>query len=170
MNVHERLDELGDMITQARSMPMSASCIVNRSEVLDIIEDIRASLPQEIQEADRLLDDREQVLADADTEAERILELARADAAQLITQEWVYAAAIREAELVRREAEDDSNRMRQEIDDYVDAKLAGFEIALNKTLSAVARGRDKLRGTDMSPQVFEETGPMPAVDDGRRDY
>ena len=167
MNVHERLDELSDLVTAARAMPMSASCIVNRGEVLDILEDIRASLPTEILQADALLDDREQVLAEADAEAERILADARAQASELITQEWVYAAAIREAELVRRDAEDDANRMRQEVDDYVDAKLAGFEIALNKTLSAVARGRDKLRGTDMSPQVFDETGPVPTIDGGR---
>ena len=167
MNVHERLDELSDMITAARAMPMSASCIVNRGEVLDVIDDIRASIPNEIREADRLLDDRERVLQDAEAEADRILEDARAQAAALITQEWVYAAAIREAELVRRDAEDDAVRMRQEVDDYVDAKLAGFEIALNKTLSAVARGRDKLRGHDMSPQVFDETGPIDPIDDRR---
>lgn len=167
MNVHDRLDELTEMITAARAMPMSASCIVNRGEVLDILEDIRASLPQEIVEADRLLDDREQVLADADAEAERIMEQARAEAAVLITQEWVYAAAVRESELLRQDAEDDAARMRQEVDDYVDAKLAGFEIALNKTLAAVARGRDKLRGTDMSPQVFDETGPLEPYDDRR---
>ena len=164
MNVHERLDELSDMITAARAMPMSASCIVNRGEVLDILEDIRASLPTEIREADQLLDDRERVLAEADAEADRIVEQARAEAAALVTQEWVYAAAIREAEVVRREAADDADRMRQEIDDYVDAKLAGFEIALNKTLNAVARGRDKLRGNDMSPQVFDETGPLEPYD------
>lgn len=167
MNVHERLDELTDMVNTARAMPMSASCIVNRGEVLDILEDIRASLPDEIREADRLLDDRERVLAEADAESERILDTARAEAAVLVTQEWVYAAAVREAELVRREAEDDAIRMRQEIDDYVDAKLAGFEIALNKTLSAVSRGREKLRGSDMSPQVFDETGPVERVDDYR---
>lgn len=167
MNVHERLDELSEMVASARAMPMSASCIVNRGEVLDVIEDIRASIPNEIREADRLLDDRERVLAEADAEAGRILDDAQAQAAVLVTQEWVYAAAVREAELVRREAEDDAARMRQEVDDYIDAKLAGFEIALNKTLSAVARGRDKLRGSDMSPQVFDETGPMQAVDDRR---
>ena len=168
MSVHDRLDELTDMITSARAMPMSASCMVNRGEVLDILEDMRGSLPTEIREADALLDDRERVLADADAEAERILEQARAEAAALVTEEWVYAAAIREAELVRREAEDDAARMRQETDDYVDAKLAGFEVALNKTLSAVARGRDKLRGSDLSPQVFDETGPLQAYDDRGR--
>lgn len=165
MNVHDRLDELTDLITAARAMPMSASCIVNRGEVIDIVEDIRASLPTEIKQADKLLDDRELVLAEAEAEADRIIDAARAQAAELITQEWVYAAAVREADIVRRDSEYEADRMRQEVDDYVDAKLAGFEVALNKTLSAVSRGREKLRGTDMSPQVFDETGPVDRISD-----
>ena len=165
MNVHDRLDELTDLITAARAMPMSASCIVNRGEVIDIVEDIRASLPSEIQQADKLLDERELVLAEAEAEADRIIDSARAQAAELITQEWVYAAAVREADIVRRDSEYEADRMRQEVDDYVDAKLAGFEVAMNKTLSAVSRGREKLRGTDMSPQVFDETGPVDRISD-----
>jgi cell division septum initiation protein DivIVA len=165
VNVHDRLDELTDLITAARAMPMSASCIVNRGEVIDIVEDIRASLPSEIQQADKLLDERELVLAEAEAEADRIIDSARAQAAELITQEWVYAAAVREADIVRRDSEYEADRMRQEVDDYVDAKLAGFEVALNKTLSAVSRGREKLRGTDMSPQVFDETGPVDRISD-----
>ena len=165
MNVHDRLDELTDLITAARAMPMSASCIVNRGEVIDIVEDIRASLPSEIQQADKLLDERELVLAEAEAEADRIIDAARAQAAELITQEWVYAAAVREADIVRRDSEYEADRMRQEVDDYVDAKLAGFEVALNKTLSAVSRGREKLRGTDMSLQVFDETGPVDRISD-----
>jgi len=165
VNVHDRLDELTDLITAARAMPMSASCIVNRGEVIDIVEDIRASLPSEIQQADKLLDERELVLAEAEAEADRIIDAARAQAAELITQEWVYAAAVREADIVRRDSEYEADRMRQEVDDYVDAKLAGFEVALNKTLSAVSRGREKLRGTDMSPQVFDETGPVDRISD-----
>jgi hypothetical protein len=165
VNVHDRLDELTDLITAARAMPMSASCIVNRGEVIDIVEDIRASLPTEIKQADKLLDDRELVLAEAEAEADRIIDAARAQAAELITQEWVYAAAVREADIVRRDSEYEADRMRQEVDDYVDAKLAGFEVALNKTLSAVSRGREKLRGTDMSPQVFDETGPVDRISD-----
>ena len=125
MNVHDRLDELTDLITAARAMPMSASCIVNRGEVIDIVEDIRASLPSEIQQADKLLDERELVLAEAEAEADRIIDSARAQAAELITQEWVYAAAVREADIVRRDSEYEADRMRQEVDDYVDAKLAG---------------------------------------------
>ena len=136
MSVHERLDELTDMITSARAMPMSASCIVNRGEVLDILEDMRGSLPAEIREADALLDDRERVLADADAEAERILEQARAEAAALVTEEWVYAAAIREAELVRREAEDDAARMDQ------DLTKAGFTVTGGTTLFRLAAHPD----------------------------
>ena len=77
MNVHERLDELAEIVHDARAMPMSASCIVNRGQVLDLIEDIREALPDELRDADRLLAEREQVVAEAHEEADRILAQAR---------------------------------------------------------------------------------------------
>lgn len=145
MNVHDRLDELSELVHDARAMPMSASCIVNRGQVLDLIEDIREALPDELRDADKLLAERERVVAEAREEADVLLVQAREDAAEAASQEEVYRIAVVEAEAVRRQAEDDAARMRREVDDYVDGKLASFEIALTKTITAVQRGRDKIR-------------------------
>ena len=64
MDVQERLDELGVLIEDAKAMPLSASCIVNRSQVLDLIEEIRQLLPESVARADELLADREAVVQD----------------------------------------------------------------------------------------------------------
>ena len=151
MDVQERLDELTVLVEDAKSMPLSASCIVNRTQVLDLIEEIRQLLPESVHRADELLADREAVVQDGRREADRILERARAEADRMVSEHEVYLAAVAEAEALREETLEDTARMRRETDDYIDGKLATFEITLHKTLQAVDRGRERLRS-----QMYEE--------------
>ena len=151
MDVQERLVELAVMIEGAKSMPLSASCIVNRSQVLDLIEEIRLLLPESVHRADELLADREAVVQDGRREADRLLDRARREADQMVSDHEIYLAAVSDAEAMREDAALETMRMRRETDDYIDAKLATFEIALNKTLQTVERGRERLRG-----QMYEE--------------
>ena len=146
MDVHEKLDELAAVIQGARSMPMSASCIVNRGDVLALIDDIRGLLPEEFRHAELLLRDREAVVDEGREEAERIVAAAQEERARLVAETEVAAQAELDAAEIRAAAEDESAAMRREVDDYVDAKLANFEVVLDKTLAAVHRGREKLRG------------------------
>jgi cell division septum initiation protein DivIVA len=161
MDVHDKLDELSALLENARSMPMSASCVVNRSQVLEIVDDIRSLLPDELRYADQLLADSERVVAEGRTEAERLVSRARDESDRLVSENEVYLAAVAEAEATRREAFDEATRMRTEIDDYVDAKLANFEIALQKT---VAKGREKIRARTPADEGEDDddqyTGPI----------
>ena len=79
MVVHERLNELTAMVRNAKAMPMSASCLVNRAEMLEILDRLRQELPANLHHAQALLSDREAVLAAGRQEAERILEGARGE-------------------------------------------------------------------------------------------
>jgi len=151
VDVQERLDELTVLVEDAKSMPLSASCIVNRTQVLDLIEEIRQLLPESVHRADELLADREAVVQDGRREADRILDRARAEADRMVSEHEVYLAAVAEAEALREETLEDTARMRRETDDYIDGKLATFEITLHKTLQAVDRGRERLRS-----QMYEE--------------
>ena len=146
MDVHDKLDELITMVEEARSMPMSASCIVNRGEVLGLLEEVRALLPEEFRHAQMLLADRESVVDEGRREAARIRTRAEEERADLTSETEVVAEAQRRAAEIRHEASDQARTMRTEVDDYVDTKLANFEVVLEKTLSAVHRGRDKLSG------------------------
>lgn len=154
MDVQDRLDELAVLIEDAKAMPLSASCIVNRQQVLDLIEEIRLLLPEAVHRADELLADREAVVQDGRREADRILERARADADRMVSQHEVYLAAVSEAQALREDVAEETARKRRETDDYIDAKLATFEITLQKTLQTVERGRDRLRS-----QMYEELAP-----------
>ena len=146
MDIHAKLDELTALIETARAMPMSASCIVNRVEILDRLDELRKMLPGELTTAQQILDERGAVVADGREEAERIIEAAHAERAKMVAKTEVVREAAREAEEIRTAAQADADRMRLEIDDYVDAKLANFEVVLHKTLRAVEKGREKISG------------------------
>jgi vacuolar-type H+-ATPase subunit H len=146
VDVHDKLDELITIVEEARSMPMSASCIINRGEVLGLLEEVRALLPEEFRHAQLLLADRESVVDEGRREAARIIDRAEDERLALTAETEVVAEAQRQAGRIRQEAVDEARVMRGEVDDYVDTKLANFEVVLDKTLSAVQRGREKLRG------------------------
>jgi len=178
VEIHDSLDELSALVEGARSVPMSASCVVNRADALAVIDRIRASLPGTLQEAEGLLQRRDDVLAQARQQAEGILDEAHAERMRLVSQTEVMAQATLEGRRVVAAAEDEAAQMRQEIDDYVDAKLANFEIILSKTAEAVHKGREKIAGRravdDLTPldslaheDDDEDTdGAPPAVSDG----
>lgn len=158
MEIQDRLDELTVLIEDARAMPLSASCVVNRTQVLDLISEIRQLLPEAVHRADELLADREAVVQDGRREADRILERARSESDRMVSEHEVYLAAVNEAQLLRADVAEETAMKRRETDDYIDAKLATFEITLQKTLQTVERGRDRLRA-----QMYEELAPEPEV-------
>lgn len=127
-------------------MPMSASCIVNRAELLGLLEELRELLPEEFRHAQLLLDDREAVVEEGRREAQRVIAEAEVQRDLLTSENAVMAAAEVRAEEIRLAAVEEAQTMRAEVDDYVDSKLANFEVVLDKTMAAVHRGRDKLRG------------------------
>jgi len=172
VDVHDKLDEVIGVVENARSMPMSASCIVHRGELLGLLEELRELLPEEFRHAQLLLTDREAVVDEGRQEAARILAAAEAERDRLTSETEVYAEAVRAADRIRTEAREEAETMRGEVDDYVDTKLANFEVALDKTLTAVHRGREKLRerspiedwahyGDDTSHPLDDPERPLP---------
>jgi F0F1-type ATP synthase membrane subunit b/b' len=146
VDIHAKLDELTALIDNARAMPMSASCVVNRAEVVGHLDEIRALLPSELADAQQVIDDKGAVVAEGRAEAERIIETAKAERTRMVARTEVMREATREAERTLEAARADAERMRVEIDDYVDGKLANFEVVLHKTLQAVEKGRAKISG------------------------
>lgn len=162
MDVDQKLEELSILVEEAKAVPLSASCMVNRAVVLDLIDDIRDALPSSLSDADQLLAEREAVVAEGRLEADRLIAQAREQQLQMLSQHEVYLVAVAESEALRAETLDEVTRMRRETDDYIDARLATFEITLHKTLAAVERGRDKLRDqAQIEEEYLEENGPIP---------
>ena len=140
------IERLAALVADARSMPLSSSALVNRQELLDLIDVLRSSLPDEITRARSILRDGEEVLERAGLEAQRVLERARQERERLLSKTEIVQAAAREADRLVAEAESTSKRIRAEAEAYVESKLANFEVVLQKTLQAVERGRQRLAG------------------------
>ena len=138
--------QIEELIKSARTMPLSSSALVDRKEVLDLIELLKRSIPEEIARARAVIRDRDEVVERARTQAERVLERAQTEREQQLSKTEIVQAASREADRMVAEAEAVSRRIKAEAESYVEGKLATFEVVLQKTLAAVERGRARLGG------------------------
>lgn len=168
MDLAARLQQLEDMIKEAKSMPLSSSALLNREEILELVAQMREVLPEEIKQARWVVKDREELLTKARRDSQRIVEEAEQEQLRMATREEVVKRAEAEADRILAEAREEARRMRLEAEDYVDAKLAQFEIALQRsseelaatktalgrTLEQVEGGRDRLRGSAPAQQEF----------------
>jgi hypothetical protein len=136
---------LRDLIENARAMPMSASVLVNRDEAVALLDELLHAVPEEIRQARWLLKDREGFLDEAHREADGILESARVQAERMVERTEVVREARRTAQRVVDDADAQARRLRLECEDYIDQKLAAFEVVLNRTMQAVQKGRDRLQ-------------------------
>ncbi|KMO98224.1 DivIVA domain-containing protein [Streptomyces roseus] len=158
MDVQKKLDEIVAAVGGARSMPMSASCVINRAELLAQLEEVRQALPGSLAQAQELIGGREQMVEDARREAERIIESAHAQRGSLISDTEVARRSQAEADRILSDARREAEEIRAEADDYVDSKLANFEVVLTKTIGSVDRGREKLlgRGPGLDEQGYPD--------------
>ncbi len=163
MDLSARIQQLEELVREAKSMPLSSSALVNREEVLELIQGLRQTLPEEIKQARWVVKDREELLVKARRDAESLVERARHEQSRLLAHEDIVIRAAEEAERLLADAREQARQIRLEAEDYVDAKLAQFEIALAKTQEDVARtlaqvekGREKLRGMSVAEEGLGE--------------
>ncbi len=209
--LYETVDELTTVIENARSVPMSGSCMVPRDHLLDLLDDLRESLPEDVQAAGAIVEQRTEILAQAQAEAERLTGRTRGESDQLltaarrqrdellgtarrqrdellaeaqvqagelladaeaeaerlvaegrahresliadalveherlITETEVYRGAVSRADQLGAQTATDVARMRAEVDEYVDSRLADFGTTLERMLRSVEKARSTLR-------------------------
>jgi len=153
VDVNDRLAALRALITRARAMPMSTSVVVNRAEVLELLDDLEAAVQGAAAESARLLAQRDALLAEARAEADQIIKDAHFERDRLVSDTEVYTVAKRKGEALVIDAQTEASELRKETDDYVDSSLANFEITLERTLEAVRRGRTRLAGRSVLDQL-----------------
>ncbi len=153
------LTRVHELIDQARPMPLSASAMINREEVLGLVTDAMNALPEDLRAARWLLKERDEFLARVRREGDEILGAARARAEQMVQRTEVVKHAEQRASHIVDEAETTVRRMRRETEDFCDQRLASFEIVLEKTAATVRTGREKLQGT--ASRSFEPEAQAP---------
>ncbi|MCB1038435.1 MAG: hypothetical protein KDA94_02705 [Acidimicrobiales bacterium] len=164
VDAEELLRRVSDLVAAARPMPLSASAMINKEEVLELLEEAIERLPDELREARWLRKEREEYLAKMRADGDEITDAARARAEQMVQRTEVVKAAEHRARRIVESAEAEARRLRLECEDFCDQKLASFEIVLERTLKLVASGREKLQATNLA-----QPEPEPALEAGAAD-
>ena len=158
----ELLRRVSDLIANARPMPLSASAMINKEELLELLDEAIGRLPDELREARWLRKERDEYLAKMRADGDEITDAARARAEQMVQRTEVVKAAEHRARRILDGADAEARRLRLECEDFCDQKLASFEIVLERTLKLVASGREKLQATNLARPEAE---PEPEDED-----
>jgi vacuolar-type H+-ATPase subunit H len=159
MDSVEKLTAAITLVEEARGVPLSASCVVHRAEMLEILDEARESLPTDFESARKIIDTREAIIEEARVSAEQMITIAREDVAQMVEQTSIVQIARDEARKILDDARETAEQEKQEVEEYIDGRLATLEVILNKTMDAVSRGRGRLAGAndkDVLSQLADE--------------
>ena len=148
MDSIEKLNTAITLVEEARGVPLSASCVVHRSEMLEILDGARESLPQDLFRAEEILAKKDSLMEEGRASSEQMIASAREEVARMIEQTAIVQAARDEAQRILDDARAQAADERAEVESYIDGRLATLEVILNKTMDAVARGRDRLDGAN----------------------
>ena len=158
MDAVEKLASAIKMVEEARGVPLSASCVVHRGEMLGVLDEAKDALPESFAKAESILANRDKVIDEGRMQAEQMVAMAREEASQLIEQTAIMQQAREEAKNILAQARKEAAEQRAEIEEYIDSRLATLEVILNKTQEAITRGRERLAGStdkDVLSQLSE---------------
>ena len=134
------------MVEEARGVPLSASCVVHRGEMLELLDEAKEALPVDFESAQKLISVRDAIIEEGRVSAESMITMAREDVARMVEQTSIVQIAREEASKILDDARELAEQEKNEVEEYIDGRLATLEVILNKTQDAVARGRERLAG------------------------
>ena len=146
MDVLVLIDKLDDLVHQAKAVPLTDQVRIDREEIYDILDQMRATIPEEIKQARWIVKERQEMLAEAKRE---MRPHARSEAREQAVREASQTEIVKLAEKQAQEIIDDSRRQAREtkleMEDWADSILSTLEVNLDKFLGAVQRGRERLQ-------------------------
>jgi ParB-like chromosome segregation protein Spo0J len=145
-----------DHIATARTIPLSSSPMINRDEIIEWLEEALGRFPDDLRQARWLLKERDDFLAKTKREADDILEAASNQATRMVQRTEVVRASEQRAQKIVDAADAASRKLRMETEDFIDQRLASFQIVLDRVHKTVAAGRERLNGS-----VAMATGSVP---------
>ncbi|MDO8916068.1 MAG: ATPase [Coriobacteriia bacterium] len=146
MDIMALIDRIEEAMDNARSMPLTRQRLIDVEKVYEIIDEVRASFPDELKQARWIVKERQEMLEEAEKESNRILEDARDRAESMASEQEVVKRAQEQAASMIDSARQQEREIRLGAEDYADEMLANLEVNLGKLLTAVQRGRDRLQG------------------------
>ena len=157
-----------DIIATAPTMPLSSSPRIDRDEIIELLEECLHRLPEEMRHARWMIKERQEFVAKTRREADELLEAARVQAERMVQRTEVVRAAEQRARQISEAADADARRLRHETEDFLDQRLASFEILLDKLNRTVQAGRSRLNiGAPHEEEFVEEDPSMGFFDQDR---
>ena len=160
MDIQHLVDRLEDLIDEGRHMPFSKYTMIDEERALEIIDQMRISIPEEIEKASRILATRDRILAQANEEAGRVVQLARKKGEEMLDQEVSVQAAHNRAANIIEQARQEAETIIADADKYVLEELARLEQHLIKTLTVVRNGITEVHNT---PAAESAKADMPGT-------
>jgi cell division septum initiation protein DivIVA len=144
MDILHLVDRLEQILTDSRRIPFSANLVVDEDRIFNIIDQMRVSIPEEVKKANRIDAEKERILAHAQEEADRIRELAKQEASELVHRDPIMVSAQQRSDTILERARRDAEVMRGDSDIYALNVLAKLEEELLRSLSVVRNGMHQL--------------------------
>lgn len=140
MDILQMIDRLEELLNESRPLPFTHNVIVDEDRMLDLIDQMRVSIPEEVKKAQQLLAQRDRLMAQAQEEANRTINLARDRSSELVERDQVVQAAYAQAEQIKDQAHADGEDIRKEADDYVLESLRKLEMEMERLINQVRNG------------------------------
>ncbi|MCL5611231.1 MAG: ATPase [Chloroflexi bacterium] len=140
MDILQLIDRLEELFNEAKAVPFTHNVLVDEDRMLEIIDQMRIVIPEEVKKAQQIIGQRDRFLAQAQEEADRTIALAREKAEQLIQKDMITQEANRRAEQILAQGRADAEVSRRDADDYVMDTLVNLQDVLEKTLTQVRNG------------------------------
>jgi hypothetical protein len=157
VGIESILNQVLDLLATAKSMPLSSSVMVSREEVSSLIQSALECLPDELRQARWLLREREEFMAERNRDAEALMADVRAQAEHMVQRTEIVRQANSVAQRILDDANEEARALRHQAEDFVDTKLAGMEIVLDRLTRTVQAGRARLAAPPL------ETTPVAAA-------
>ena len=152
MDIQHLVDRLEQALNESTRIPLSAYLLVNEEKVYSLLDQMRVAVPEEIKRANRVEAEKDRILAQAKEEAERIRELARQEAGELVKRDAIVNAAQHRAENIVERARRDAEALRQDADVYIADVLQRLEQDLARTMNVVRNGLEKVQTEQVAAQ------------------
>ena len=152
MDIQHLVDRLEQALNESTRVPLSAYLLVNEEKVYSLLDQMRVAVPEEIKRANRVEAEKDRILAQAKEEAERIRELSRQEAGELVKRDAIVNAAQHRAENILERARRDAEALRQDADVYIVDVLQRLEQDLARTMTVVRNGLEKVQTEQVAAQ------------------
>lgn len=165
MDILHLVDRLEELFNESRTVPFTRNAVVDEDKMLDIIDQMRVTIPNEVKQAQQIMAQRDRFLAQAQEEATRIVALAKEKAEQMVEHETIVKSAMTRADQILAQARLDAQATRRDADDYVIDGLQHLDAEITRLQTQVRNGirkleEDRLRG----PAATSAPLPAPAAE------